>query len=54
MAGSFAKCGYKFGRWYDMIWMEKMISGHEDEAKPVLNFQDIDAAEVFEKRKICL
>lgn len=28
--GEFHKCGYKFGRWYDMIWMEKMIGGHPD------------------------
>ena len=26
--GRFHKCGYKFGRWYDMIWMEKMIGEH--------------------------
>ena len=25
LAGRFTKCGYKFGRWYDMIWMEKLI-----------------------------
>ena len=24
--GEFHKCGYKFGRWYNMIWMEKIIS----------------------------
>ena len=23
--GTFHKCGYKFGRWYNMIWMEKII-----------------------------
>ena len=23
--GEFHRCGYKFGRWYNMIWMEKMI-----------------------------
>ncbi len=28
-AGRFRQCGYKFGRWYDMIWMEKHIGGHE-------------------------
>ncbi len=27
-AGEFHKCGYKFGRWYNMIWMEKMIGEH--------------------------
>lgn len=26
--GKFHKCGYKFDRWYDMIWMEKMIGEH--------------------------
>ena len=26
--GRFDKCGYKFGRWYDLIWMEKMIGEH--------------------------
>ena len=26
--GEFHKCGYKFGRWYDMIWMEKIIGKH--------------------------
>ncbi|MBQ9362403.1 MAG: N-acetyltransferase [Bacteroidaceae bacterium] len=24
----FHLCGYKFGRWYDMIWMEKLIGEH--------------------------
>ena len=27
--GTFHKCGYKFGRWYNMIWMEKIIGKHE-------------------------
>ncbi len=26
--GTFHQCGYKFGRWYSMIWMEKMIGEH--------------------------
>ena len=26
--GTFHRCGWKFGRWYNMIWMEKMIGGH--------------------------
>lgn len=28
--GYFQKCGYKFGRWYDMIWMEKIIGEHKE------------------------
>ncbi len=23
--GEFRRCGYKFGRWYNMIWMEKIL-----------------------------
>lgn len=29
MVGTFHKCGYKFGRWYDMVWMEKFIGQHD-------------------------
>ena len=25
LVGRFTQCGYKFGRWYDMVWMEKKI-----------------------------
>lgn len=28
--GEFYKCGYKFGRWYNMIWMEKIIGEHKN------------------------
>ena len=27
--GRFRQCGYKFGRWYHMIWMEKVIGEHK-------------------------
>lgn len=33
--GEFHKCGYKFGRWYNMIWMEKVIGEHNAEQPPV-------------------
>ena len=29
MVGEVHKCGYKFGRWYNMIWMEKIIGEHK-------------------------
>ena len=35
LVGRFHKSGYKFGTWYDMIWMEKMIGNHEGEMKDV-------------------
>ncbi|HJB06260.1 MAG TPA: GNAT family N-acetyltransferase [Candidatus Enterocloster faecavium] len=28
LVGQFYQCGYKFGRWYDMVWMEKQIGEH--------------------------
>ncbi len=28
--GQFHRCGYKFGRWYNMIWMEKILEGQGD------------------------
>lgn len=33
--GEFHKCGYKFGRWYNMIWMEKIIGEHKENQVPV-------------------
>lgn len=37
--GLFQKCGYKFGNWYDMIWMEKVIGVHKRVQPPVKNDQ---------------
>lgn len=31
LCGRFQKCGFKFGRWYDMIWMEKIIGDHPEQ-----------------------
>lgn len=28
MVGKFENCGHKFGRWYHMVWMEKIIGEH--------------------------
>lgn len=33
--GEFHQCGYKFGHWYDMIWMEKIIGEHHSQQIPV-------------------
>ena len=51
--GEFHKCGYKFGRWYDMIWMEKFIGEHIENPKPVIPFSELDTdilAEIGIKR----
>ncbi len=37
--GEFHRCGYKFGRWYDMIWMEKIIGEHGEEQAVVQSYK---------------
>ena len=44
LVGSFHQCGYKFGTWYDMIWMEKMLGDHTDAPAPVLPVGGIDSS----------
>lgn len=41
MVGRFHQCGYKFGKWYDMVWMEKLIGSHEADAQPVKTFDEV-------------
>ena len=41
--GEFTQCGYKFGRWYNMVWMEKHIGPHDAYPKPVKPFSEIRA-----------
>ena len=42
ITGEFHKCGYKFGRWYDMIWMEKIIAEHMAGQPAVRNYNERD------------
>lgn len=39
--GRFHKCGYKFGTWYDMAWMEKILEEHPQIPNPVIWFPEI-------------
>lgn len=39
--GEFEKCGYKFNRWYNMVWMEKHIGKHLTEQPPVIPFPEL-------------
>lgn len=48
LAGKFTQCGYKFNRWYDMVWMEKHIGLHEKNPPAIKEFQSIKE-EVEEK-----
>ncbi len=38
--GEFHQCGYKFGRWYHMIWMEKQIADHLENQPPVRCYRE--------------
>lgn len=47
----FHKCGYKFGKWLDMVWMEKFIAPHDDTPQPFIHFSDLPTREA-EKKKL--
>lgn len=34
LCATFPQCGYKFGRWYDMIWMEHAIGARTPHPQP--------------------
>lgn len=36
--GHFTQCGYKFGAWHDVVWMEKFIAPHDIPPRPVVPF----------------
>lgn len=41
--GKLHKAGYKFGHWYDMITMEKLIAPHPEYTQPdVVTWQELD------------
>ncbi len=50
LVGEFKQCGYKFGRWYNMVWMEKMTGEHGEKPEPVIPFHEV-AAEFMRKYK---
>ncbi len=41
LVGEFHKIGYKFGKWYNMVWMEKSISTHPEKPKAFVSFGEI-------------
>ena len=41
LVGRFHKCGYKFGRWYDMVWMEKILGAHPERPPEVIPFSKL-------------
>lgn len=41
LVGEFYQCGYKFNRWYNMVWMEKHIGEHRADQPPVKAFGEL-------------
>ena len=44
LVGTFHDSGYKFGRWYDMIWVEKMLGEHTESPASVIPFSETEWA----------
>lgn len=45
----FHQCGYKLGRWYDMIWMEKMLNEHPKKPKAVKTWETEESIKPIEQ-----
>ena len=39
--GEFKKCGYKFNRWYNMVWMEKSLCDRPEHPEPMIWFSKL-------------
>lgn len=42
-AGEYHKCGYKFGRWYNLVCMEKLLGEHDETPAPFVTFPELCA-----------
>ncbi|MCR4941351.1 MAG: GNAT family N-acetyltransferase [Campylobacter sp.] len=42
--GTFSKCAYKFDRWYDMVWLGKFLSSHDENKAKLVKFFKIKKA----------
>lgn len=41
VVGEFPRCGYKFNRWYGMVWMEKQLGEHIENQPSVRAFAEV-------------
>ena len=41
LVGRFECCGCKYGRWYEMVWMELMLGEHAPEPTEVKAYRDV-------------
>ena len=42
LVGRFLKSGQKFGRWYDIVWMEKSLGEHKRNTRSIRPFSELD------------
>lgn len=47
LVGEFRQCGCKFGRWYNMVWLEKHIGPHPADPLPVKPFPAVFRPELL-------
>ena len=47
LTAKFPKCGYKFNKWYDMIWMHKEIGSHTDAPLPGIPVTELDVVSLL-------
>lgn len=45
----FHNCGCKFGRWYNMIWMEKLVGPHENTQTTITDYPKTASFNRFER-----
>ena len=41
--GEFHHCGWKFGRWYSTVWMEKVLASDDSAPSPLKPFRELNA-----------
>lgn len=51
LVGEFYGCGCKFGRWYNMAWMEKHIGAHLPDPAPVRPFPEVFRPALLDAKK---
>ncbi|MEE8722125.1 MAG: N-acetyltransferase family protein [Eggerthellaceae bacterium] len=49
LCATFPQCGYKFGRWYDMIWMERAIGERTPNPRPFTPAPETHLDQVLER-----
>ena len=50
LIGNFYRSGYKFGTWYDMVWMEKILKEHPEKPDPVVWFPELRREQISSLR----